>query len=642
MEKTANTFLKLKFIILVGILVGSVFFLLVELFPPATGDLSLPEPIKKGKMPLSIAMNQVRQSEDLRDHSIKKNNISQLLWALQGITHGPSFRTVPSAGATYPLEIFLLQKKTSTMNEGCYRYIPHDHRLKSISTSENFTLLLSALLGEDQEAVSNVSTVFLILADYARTTQRYNSPHYLYPYRGIQYVHLEVGHAIQNFLLQLTSLNLDTRVITNFTSQKIQNFLNTKLDPMIILPVGIRGNQNSLLFRFKPLTLENSEEMTVEEAIIKRKSVRDYLSGKIPLSMILDILNDSLKNLRILDNSPPLDLRLVVGEINGLQNGSYKFFLENSSLSLLSQGDLRSPLKEAGLNQIWIERAQLDIVISVDTTWIDQQADPVLYHRIMMYDVGMFAQNVYLKCAANGLGTVVVGAFYEGLTSQVVNIPNTHTPIYIMPIGLTAEYFEEDADYQLPLTDLARVSGLLSYIPFYICLYLSLPVFRRRITKKMHWIHCIFGIIPFIGVIFHFMVIHGHVRDLWDFMNINSYINALIRFISDIISLPITRYDLGILLANLNILLGAIAATTGIIFAFKLVRQRKLMKTIHKWTIFSLIAAMILHALLNGTLFANRPLIFLLLNILALDLYFLLYISPDIVKAIYQQEFFPQ
>ncbi|MFX0186021.1 MAG: SagB family peptide dehydrogenase [Candidatus Hodarchaeota archaeon] len=637
MEKTTNSFLKLKFLLLVGILVGSVFFLLFELFPPATGDLSLPEPIKKGRMSLSTAMNQVRESRDLRDHSIKKDNISQLLWALQGITHGPNFRTVPSAGATYPLEIFLLQKKTSTMKEGCYHYIPHDHKLKSISTSDNFTLLLSALLGEDQEAISNVSTVFLILADYTRTTQRYNSPHSLYPYRGIQYVHLEVGHAIQNFLLQLTSLNLDTRLITNFTSQKVQDFLNTKLEPIIMLPVGIRGSQNSLILKFKPLSLENTEEMTVEEAIIKRKSVRDYLSGKIPLSVILDILNDSIMISRIDDNSPQLDLRLVVGEMDGLQNGLYQFYLENNSFSQLLTGDLRSSLKEAGLNQIWIETAQLDIVVSVDTDWVGQQPDPILYHRIMMYKVGMFAQNVYLKCAAWGLGTVVVGAFYEGQTSQVVSIPDTHSPIYIIPIGLRPEYFEEEVDSQLPLTDLARISGLLSYIPFYICLYLSLPMLKRRITKKMHWIHCIFGIIPFLGIVFHFMVIHGHVRNLWDFIDINTYLNALIRFMSDILSLPITRYDLGMLLANLNILLGATVATTGIFFAFKLVKQRKLVRTIHKWTIFSLIVSMILHALLNGTIFANKPLVFLLLNILALDLYFLLYISPDITKIIHRQ-----
>jgi len=638
MGKTSKRQLQLRFLFLVVIFIGSLIFLIFELIPIQVNYQSLPSPDKIGHLPLSSAIYKSKQAQDLRNHTVEIKDISQLFWALQGITHGSGHRTVPSAGATYPLEIFVIHKGSPTLKKGCYNYIPYRHQLKFISSSFNSTLLLSSLFGKDREAVSNVSTVFFILAEYSRTTNLYNSPHSLYSFRGVQYVHLEVGHAIQNFLLQLTSLNLNTRVIVNFTSIEIQTFLATSLVPMAVLPIGISRNLDPPILSRNKLILENKEELTVEEAVAKRKSVRDYQGGSIPLSVISDLLNDSTTIPHLLENDSYLDVRLVVGEIDGLQHGSYQFFLENNSLYQLSQGDLRPSLREAGSNQIWIETAQLDIVISVDTNWIIQQFDSVFSHRILMYDIGMMAQNIYLKCASLGLGTVVVGAFNEGMTSQVVELPSTHKPIYIMPIGLTSEFFEETRDNQIPLTELARIIGLLSYIPFYICLYLSLPMLRRHMTKKTRWIHCISGVITFLGVIFHFMVIHGHVRNFGDFFIFGSYYDTLIRFIIDILTFPMTRYDIGQYLANLAIILGTSIAMTGIIIAFKISKQRKLMKTTHKYFIFLTIGSLILHALLNGTIFAAKPLVFLFLNILVIDLYFLLSLSPDLVKAIQKEE----
>ncbi|MFX0205267.1 MAG: SagB family peptide dehydrogenase, partial [Candidatus Hodarchaeota archaeon] len=516
--------------------------LIFQIIPFPTNDVSLPTPDLEGHLPLSSAIHQSKTTNDLRDRPLEIKEISQIMWALQGITHGIRKRTVPSAGATYPLEIYLVHDGSSTLRKGCYNYIPQDHKLKHVSSSYNRTKLISSFLGEDNDAISNVSTIFLVFADYTRTTRRYGN-------RGVQYVHLEVGHAIQNFLLQITSLNINSRTIIDFNSHNLQNCINTTLDPVAVLPVGINGAYNSSFLRFKKHTTDGTEEMTVEQAIVKRKSIRDYLDGKIPLSVVSDIMNDSVDIPYLSNGNQYLDLRLVIGEVDGLINGSYYFFIENSSFKLLVSGDLRPALKEAGLNQIWIENAQLDIAISVNKTWIDEQSNPNLFHRIMMYNIGMLAQNVYLKCASYGLGTVVVGALYEGKTSQVIELSTMYTPIYIIPIGLTSEFFEEEKENPIPLTDLARSCGLLSYIPFYISLYLSLPILRRRMTKKKRWIHCLFGIIPLVGVVFHFMVIHGYVRDLLGFLAIDSYFDALIQFIKRLFSFPTTRYDAGMFLA---------------------------------------------------------------------------------------------
>jgi SagB-type dehydrogenase family enzyme len=613
----------------------------MELIPIQNNNESLPAPDTQGHLALSSAIKKIDQSKDLRNDILEITEINQLLWAVQGITHGINHRTVPSAGATYPLEVYIVHNGSTTLKKGLYNYIPEIHKIDLISSRLDISILLSALNGKDREAVSNVSTIFLILADYSRTTLRYNSPHSIYSYRGIQYVHLEVGHTIQNFLLQLTSLNLNSRVIANFNSNRIKEFLDTTLDPMAVLPVGINGNVDSLLLKVRRSIVDKEEELTVEQAIAKRKSTRDYQDGEIPLSVIMNLLNDSVTIPKIWENGLQLDFRLVIGEINGLQEGLYEYSIENNTLIQLLEGDLRKDLKEAGLNQIWIENAQLDIVISCNSSWVSQQIDPILYHRILMYKIGMIAQNIYLKCASHRLGTVVLGAFYEGSTSSVVNTPGTHTPIYIIPIGLVPEFFEETTRSQIPLTELARNIGIISYIPFYLSLYLSLPKIRQRMKGKTRWVHCTSGIVPMCFAVLHLMIMHGHIHDFSELLNLNSYFNAVLFFITSIFSIPTTRQHVGIFLANITIVLGTLTAVTGIFLAFKLIKKRKMTRIFHKYTVFSMIVIMMLHALLNGTIFASKPFVFLLLNITVIDLYFLLFYFPDLYKTIKKKEVHP-
>lgn len=631
MGTTSKTKDQALFLFLIVIFVGSLIFLSLELVPIQEDELSLPPPDLTGYLPLTSAIHQSKQTQDLKNYALKSNDVSQILWALQGITHGFGYRTVPSAGATYPLEIFLVHSESSIFPQGCYNYVPQGHHLRHVSYSLDWNNLYSSFSSEDRETISNVSTIFFILANYARTTDRYGD-------RGIQYVHQEVGHAIQNFMLQLTSLNLNTRIIANFTSKTIQDFLDTTLEPLVVLPVGISRDIISTPLKLKQYYSVQTKEMTVEQAIAKRESLRDYQSGSIPLAVTLDLLENCTKISHVLGNNSLLDLRLVVSEINGLSLGSYKYFLNNNSLYQLSQGDLRSSLTESVSQQSCVVTAQLDVVISIDTSWINQQDEPSFYHicsenilcRAMMFNVGMIAQNIYLKCAAYGLGTVVIGAFSESGSAQLLDIPDSHTPVYLIPIGLTPEFFEEITIIHVPLTDLARNFGLLSYLPFYFSLYISLPIIRKRMTKKLRWLHCIAGTILFIGVFFHFMVIHGHVRDLSDFLDVKSYFAALFSLVFDLFTFPTTRYEVGMLLANLMIPLGTTAAITGIIFAFKLVRKRKIVKTIHKYTVFIIVIFAIIHNLLNGTIFATIPQVFLFLNILAIDLYFLLLLSPKL------------
>ena len=52
-----------------------------------------------------------------------------------------------------------------------------------------------------------------------------------------------------------------------------------------------------------------------------------------------------------------------------------------------------------------------------------------------IWKAGHVGQNVYLQAELLGLGTVVIGAFYEEDVSQALNLPNQHIPLHVMPVG---------------------------------------------------------------------------------------------------------------------------------------------------------------------------------------------------------------
>jgi SagB-type dehydrogenase family enzyme len=633
---------KLSF--LIGILTVSLLLLFIELFPPQVTSLSLPPPDTEGRVSLKTAIYQSKIVNNLSYTEIDNHTIAQLSWALQGLTHGPDFhyRTVPSAGATYPLEIYVFHKGNTYLKEGVYHYIPQTHSLERLSTIYELDLLLFATTSIDRDMISNVSTVFSIFAEYSRTTDRYRSgdPYLRTGARGIRYVYLEVGHAIQNFFLQATALDLQTRPITTFIEEDVQSFFNTNLIPQVLLPLGKNEvARNSTIHQKKaPLSLVVND-ITVEQAITKRASIRDYLVGEIPSTILLDLLDDSFTIPYLAGNSSQLDIRVVIGNVTDLVNGIYRYFPENNSLLLITSGEKQKPLYDVSLEQPWIINAQLDIIISIDTYWVSQQLNPALYERMLLFNVGMVAQNIYHECSAHGLGTVVIGAFHDEQVASLVEVSTSFHPVYEMPIGLTPAFFEEEA-VSLQLTELSRWMGILLFIPFYINFYLSVPAIRVKIPRKIRrWVHCGFSIIPATGFVIHYMIIHGYARNFWDFINPVSYVDALIGQINQVIlfvfngalylltrntQFLLTWQELGNFIGNLGMFGILISSIAGILIIKRGIKHKKYIRQFHKHGLLISLVLMVVHGYTNSLIFASSSGIIILIQIIAIDSYFII------------------
>ena len=148
-----------------------------------------------------------------------------MVWAAQGQEPGGRYRTAPSAGATYPLELFIIT------DEGVFRYLPAKHTLEKLIDQDLRAALASAAWGQDFIQAAPLTLVFV--GEFSRTTGRYGQ-------RGVRYVYMEAGHAAQNVHLQAEALGLGSVAVGAFDDAAVSTVLSLPdyLEPLYMVTVG--------------------------------------------------------------------------------------------------------------------------------------------------------------------------------------------------------------------------------------------------------------------------------------------------------------------------------------------------------------------------------------------------------------------
>jgi SagB-type dehydrogenase family enzyme len=215
-----------------------VFTLMVGLFfsvkpVPAADLVKLPPPAHQGKMAVEEALKKRRTVRQFASRGLDMAQVAQLLWATGGTSDAKGLRTAPSAGATYPLEIYLVagERGVSGLVPGLYHYRPDSHNLELTQPGDLRTQVARASLHQTWMAQAPVMVV--LAAEYRRCTARYGE-------RGVRYTHMEVGHAGQNLFLQAQALNLSCGIVGAFEDRDLKELLHlpTQHEPLLIMPVG--------------------------------------------------------------------------------------------------------------------------------------------------------------------------------------------------------------------------------------------------------------------------------------------------------------------------------------------------------------------------------------------------------------------
>lgn len=204
-------------------------------------SIQLPSPRHKSNTSVEQALLSRRSIRKYKDEPLSLAEIAQILWAAQGINErdGESsafwrrgrLRTAPSAGALYPLEIYVVAGEVGGLEKGIYRYIPQRNSLKKVQEGDGRTSLSKAALG--QSWVKNAPSVLVISGVYERTSAKYGE-------RAERYVPMEAGAVAQNIYLQAVSLGLGTVVVGAFKDQDVKKVLDLPKGeyPLALMPLG--------------------------------------------------------------------------------------------------------------------------------------------------------------------------------------------------------------------------------------------------------------------------------------------------------------------------------------------------------------------------------------------------------------------
>jgi SagB-type dehydrogenase family enzyme len=194
-------------------------------------NIKFSQPRRHGNVPVEHCIRWRRSVRGFRDRTLTQDELGQLLWAAQGITASDDKRAVPSAGALYPLELYVASGNVGGLAKGVYRYSPESHELLPVAAGHQREKLVDAARG--QEWIASAPAVICVAAVFERTTAKYGN-------RGRGYVYMEAGHAAESLMLQAVALGLAATMVGAFADDEVKHLLHLAADeiPLCLLPVG--------------------------------------------------------------------------------------------------------------------------------------------------------------------------------------------------------------------------------------------------------------------------------------------------------------------------------------------------------------------------------------------------------------------
>ncbi len=414
------------------------------------------------------------------------DRLSELLSHTLGVSRPAAYnglrydlRTAPSAGALYPVNIYVLASKVQGLAPGLYYYHAKRSALYQIRSDPALTVQLQMLSGSP-ELLTDAPATVIFTATFGRTDFKYQQ-------RTYRYVVMEVGHAACNLGLCAASIGLRAPMIGRFDDQALNTFLDINPSAeagLLIMPLGSsRATSPEPVFQREPMGPFRASVIDLIhkgtsirrvgmkgglprhpphleagltgmplpvpargkpllEAITLRRSVREY--GPTPMSreelaaLCAASAGDS-KDILISDPlfalSSPLTLSLIVRDVKGVRPGVYRYLPASHALHLLKEGDYSRQLAEASMRQEFVGTAAVVFVLSAK--WKDiLSPDGDRGYRYVHVRAGAMGEGIYLQGASLGIGVCSIGAFQDSSIAGIIGLDfNEEIPIYEIVAG---------------------------------------------------------------------------------------------------------------------------------------------------------------------------------------------------------------
>lgn len=183
--------------------------------------MKLPPPRESSDISVEQALARRKTARTYARRAMKLEHLGQLLWAAQGVTHGEGYRTAPSAGAMYPLDVYAIVGKVAQVDAGVYRYDPPTHSIEPGKTGDLRKKLVPAAAGQDW--VADAPLAILITAVFERSAAKYGD-------RAERFAKIEAGLVGQGVCLQAAALGLGSAIVGAFYDDQVNKLLDLPAD----------------------------------------------------------------------------------------------------------------------------------------------------------------------------------------------------------------------------------------------------------------------------------------------------------------------------------------------------------------------------------------------------------------------------
>ena len=543
--------------ILVVISIVLILFFSLFLVPRinVTKNTNLPG-IEYGSKSMYSALNSISEwNTSLKNNQNEKlalNDVSNILWSGQG-ENRPGRRVTPSAGATYPLDLYISFIDGLVDAPGLFgKYESSTHSIAIISEITETKELPELQLYSDQ-------VILIIASTRERTSFRYGD-------RTDQYIDLEIGHVLENLRLQAWSrdISLSTYIIDGKLSLsrlipdncKIEVILTLRKSDMNLIPVHKDF--------FPVLKIQKIQQgLSVEEVIESRVSIRDYVQRKISISeyqsitsLTLNAVSNSYRgNKSLFGESSSIykpatnTIMITSSKVLSLKAGIYQYSYLTKNFTLLKEGDYLSELTKVSMNQIYIGNAAFNVIIEIYSNLNS------IERKIALFEAGIIAQRLYHSAYLSNFGMVVIGAFSDFGVNSLVQIDD-YDAMYVIPIGPTETSESSIVLSNLP-TNIRLLGGYFGYFSLFIFVLTGLSqnkLIKRKLVIRGLSIH---KKIVWVGIgcsCIHISLVYGYyyIRKLWT-------INVLIEFVLGIFIppelIPSNLESLGLLFSKVSLFL---------------------------------------------------------------------------------------
>jgi len=461
---------------------------------PGLSTIPLPQVMTLPQERLSDLITQVPQPEG--GSEIDVNSLSKILILAHSLTakarYGGTefyYRSVASAGALYPFELYVACRNVSGLADGLYHHSVGLHSL-TLLRSGDLIPSLTGCLATGKEG--SPALVFCLTSIFFRSSWKYRE-------RAYRYALLDTGHLAENLVLALRSVRLNFRIFYDFSDRKLNSFLGLDQSREVCLAVAcvwggggpdvgagtplqdpppnletasrvstsekqypaitevhdatcaalIAGTVPSKMLETLgpqlspgagvPVVTQWPEVMNYSDAVFKRRSSRNFvpssLSGDVG-GALLEVLT-AVRTERAFTDRPgsgSLSIGLVAANVHGLDAGFYLLDTDSRTILLASKGTFANQMAHVCLDQAWLGNCAAHFLFLSNLESLDRTWGPRGY-RYAMLTAGRLGQRLYLTATSMRIGCCGIGAFYDKEAAELLGLNDRSALLYLIAVG---------------------------------------------------------------------------------------------------------------------------------------------------------------------------------------------------------------